>query len=195
MSELIAACECLLFVAGEPLTIEDIASALGCDVARAREVTDDLAAALDERGSGLQLLRIAGGLQLATRPSHAQVLARHFARSSSRLSRAALETAAIVAYRQPVTLPEIEAIRGVGSSGVVKTLLERRLLAEVGRKQAAGRPILYGTTPEFLHYFGLTDLADLPPLPELEAVPDAGAEHPESPAPDRTEAICVQEEA
>ncbi|HSV72487.1 MAG TPA: SMC-Scp complex subunit ScpB [Chthonomonadales bacterium] len=168
MSDLVAACECLLFVAGEPLADAEVASALHCERDDVQCLMEELSKALDARGSGLHVLRIAGGYQLATRQAHAAVLARYFARSASRLSRAALETAAIVAYQQPVTLPEIEAIRGVSTSGVVKTLLDRRLLAEVGRKRAAGRPILYGTTPEFLHYFGLADIDDLPSLPEPE---------------------------
>ncbi|HLJ56365.1 MAG TPA: SMC-Scp complex subunit ScpB, partial [Chthonomonadaceae bacterium] len=117
-----------------------------------------------ERHSGLQLLRIAGGWQLATRPEHSETIARLMSRGQSKLSRAAMETLAIVAYRQPITAPEIEAVRGVSAAGVIKTLLERRLIQEMGRKETLGRPILYATTPDFLHYFGIADLAQLPAL-------------------------------
>jgi len=164
-----AAVECLLFVAGEPLALRDIARALGTDEAAAEAAVRALQTELGARGSGLQVVRIAGGWQLATRPDHAEAVGRLLARSASRLSRAALETAAIIAYRQPITQPEIEAVRGVAASSVLKTLLDRRLIAEVGRKQAPGRPILYGTTGEFLHYFGLNDLSELPPLEDGES--------------------------
>jgi segregation and condensation protein B len=165
----VAELECLLFVAGEPLDARALSQALLCDEAEARGLADELEAVLRERESGLQVVRIAGGYQLATRPEHAEVVGRLVARSAGKLSRAALETLSIVAYRQPTTLPEIEMVRGVSSSGVVKTLLERGLITEAGRKQTVGRPILYATTPEFLHYFGLNDLADLPPLDESVA--------------------------
>jgi segregation and condensation protein B len=107
------------------------------------------------------------------------VVARYLQPQPSKLSRAALETVAIIAYRQPITLPEIEAIRGVQSDGVIRTLLQRGLIQEVGRKQTAGRPVLYGTTPQFLHYFGLNSLEELPELEELGA--------PEGNQPDTTE--------
>ena len=122
---------------------------------------------LTERGSGLQLLHIAGGWQLATRSEYAVFVGKMLARSASKLSRAALETLSIVAYRQPVTAPEIEAIRGVSAAGVMKTLLERGLITEAGKKNAPGRPNLYTTTQDFLHYFGMNSLADLPPIEQL----------------------------
>ena len=109
------------------------------------------------------MLRIANGWQMATRPEHAEVIGRMLARGSSKLSRASMETLAIIAYRQPITAPEIEAVRGVSVSGVLKTLLERRLISEAGRKATLGRPMLYVTTPDFLHYFALADLEQLPP--------------------------------
>lgn len=165
---LAAAVECVLFAAGEPLAISEIARALATDELAAESALRDLQLRLGET-SGLQLVQIAGGYQLATRPEYSDAVARLLARGSSKLSRAALETVAIVAYRQPVTQPEIEAVRGVSSSGVLKTLVDRKLIAEVGRKQTIGRPILYGTTRDFLHYFGLNDLADLPPMDEFPA--------------------------
>ena len=159
-----AALECLLFVAGEPVTLSDLTKALGADDIAVEGALRSLQATLSERGSGLQLLRIAGGWQLSTRPEYAETIARLLTRSASKLSRAAMETLAIIAYRQPITAPEIEAIRGVSASGVLKTLLERRLIAEAGKKMALGRPTLYVTTADFLHYFGIADLGQLPPL-------------------------------
>ena len=159
-----AALECLLFVAGEPVTTADLARALERDEIDTEAELRELQVRLTERGSGLHLLRIAGGWQMATRPEYALVIGKMLTRGSSKLSRAAMETLAIIAYRQPITAPEIEAVRGVSVSGVLKTLLERRLIAEAGRKATLGRPTLYVTTPDFLHYFALADLAQLPPL-------------------------------
>jgi segregation and condensation protein B len=159
-----ATLEALLFVAGEPVSLPDLARALGQDEITSEAALRSLQIALTERGSGLQLLRIAGGWQLATRPEYAEAIGRMLMRGASKLSRAAMETLAIIAYRQPITAPEIEAVRGVSVSSVLKTLLERRLIAEAGRKEALGRPMLYVTTPDFLHYFAISDLSQLPPL-------------------------------
>jgi segregation and condensation protein B len=115
---------------------------------------------------GLTVLAVAGGYQMCTNPDFAPYVGRLLAPPPPRLSRAAMETLAIVAYRQPVTLPEIEAIRGVDASGVVKTLTERGMLQDVGRKETVGRPTLYATTPAFLRHFGLNDLSDLPDMPD-----------------------------
>ena len=166
---LAAALECILFVAGEPLALPDIARALDCLDLEAESAIDELKSALHHRGSGLQLLQIAGGYQLATRPEHAESVGRLLARGAPKLSRAAVETAAIIAYRQPVTQPEIEAVRGVGCGSVLNTLEDRGLITEVGRKQTVGRPILYGTTRDFLHYFGIADLSELPSLDSAES--------------------------
>lgn len=172
-----AALECLLFVAGEPVSLPDLARALALDELDAEAALRSLQISLTERGSGLHLLRIAGGWQLATRPEYAEAVGRLLTRGANKLSRASMETLAIIAYRQPITAPEIEAVRGVSVSGVLKTLLERRLIAEVGRKMTLGRPMQYATTPDFLHYFGIADLAQLPMLeadqPPPEPVPAA----------------------
>ncbi len=163
------ALECLLFVAGEPLPISEMARALQVDEISIEGALRSLQIGLTERGSGLQLIRIAGGWQLATRATFNEVIARLLTRSANKLTRASMETLAIIAYRQPITAPEVEAIRGVSVAGVLKTLTERRLIREVGRKQALGRPMMYGTTPDFLHYFGIADISQLPPIDFDEA--------------------------
>ncbi|MCS6776722.1 MAG: SMC-Scp complex subunit ScpB [Chloroherpetonaceae bacterium] len=172
--ELVAALECLLFVSGEPVPLTELSRATGRDSETIACALHVLRSRLEERGSGLQLLHIAGGWQLSTRPEHAEAIGRLLTRDSHKLSRAALETLAIIAYRQPITAPEIEAVRGVSVSGVLRTLLDRRLIQEAGRKETVGRPVLYRTTPDFLHYFGLSDLSQLPPL---------GDETPAEPVP------------
>lgn len=165
-----AALECLLFVAGEPVTIADLARALAREELEIEAGLRSLQISLTERGSGLQAIRIAGGWQLATRPEHAEAVGRMLTRGAGKLSRAALETLAIIAYRQPITAPEIEAVRGVSTGSVLKTLLERRLIMEAGRKATLGRPMQYTTTSDFLHYFGISDLTQLPLL-EADAAP------------------------
>ncbi len=123
--------------------------------------------------SGLQVKAVAGGWQTVTRPEYAVAVARFVGKRAQKLSKAALETLAILAYNQPSTQPEIEAIRGVDSSGVLKSLAERSLVKEAGRKEAAGRPILYETTDDFLVYFGLNSIQDMPDQSVLEAMLDA----------------------
>ena len=161
---MMAALECLLFISGEPVPLSELARAMQADEIAVEVSLRDLQAALSERNSGLQLLQIAGGWQLSTRREHAETIARLVDRGTNKLTRAGMETLAIVAYRQPITAPELEAVRGVSSSGVLKTLLERRLIQEIGRKETLGRPILYATTPDFLHYFGIAELSQLPML-------------------------------
>lgn len=163
VSRLFPALECLLFVAAAPVAPEAVAGAL--------EVEEELAAAALEafrlqyaNGGGLQVVRVAGGYQMRTRPELADVVAAFLRPAAQKLSRQALETLAIVAYEQPITQPEIDALRGVNSDGVLKTLVERELIAEAGRKEAPGRPILYRTTERFLLHFGLSDLNELPQL-------------------------------
>ena len=161
-----SAVQSLLFVAGEPLSIKEIARALQLDEIEAESALRELQLRLGEVDSGLQVVAIAQGWQLSTRSEYAEIIGRLLTRSAGKLSNAALETLAIIAYRQPITIPEIEAVRGVSAGGVVKTLEEKRLIADVGRKQTAGRPILYATTQEFLHYFAIHDISELPPLEE-----------------------------
>ena len=169
------AVECLLFVSTEPITVKEMAAALEMeeDEALVEAAVEELRQDMAPR-SGLQVARLAGGYQMCTRSEYAEYVARLLAPSKHKLSRAALETLAVVAYRQPVTQPEIEAIRGVQVDGVMKTLLDHGLIREIGRKQSPGRPILYATTREFLQRFGLNDLTDLPDVDELSS----GAQDP-----------------
>lgn len=161
--ELKRAAECILLVSGGPVTVDQLREVLGVP----GEVIHDILWSLREEYSarGLQIQAVAGGYQLCTRPELAEYVQR-FLRLDHRepLSRAALETLAIVAYRQPVTRAEIEAVRGVRCEHVLERLLERHLIRELGRRPTLGRPILYGTTEGFLRYFGLKDLSDLPKL-------------------------------
>ncbi len=155
----------LLFVSEAPLTLETLAEITGESTERVNQALADLRAQLQASGP-LQLVAIAGGYQLATKPEYAFYLARLLNPPPKRLSRAGLEVLAIVAYEQPVTQAQIDALRGVDSSHTVRQLLAKGLIQEVGRKDAPGRPVLYGTTQGFLHYFGLNSLEELPERPE-----------------------------
>ncbi len=157
--------ESLLFVADGPVALEQLARILDVDRERVEAAISQWQA--DRAGSGLMIQRKGGEVQMVTAPEMAPYVERFLGiQLSGRLSPAALETLGIVAYRQPVTRAQVEAIRGVNSEGVLGTLVARGLVCEVGRLEAAGRPILYGTTFEFLRYFGLRDLNQLPPLPD-----------------------------
>ena len=166
--------ESLLFAAGDPVSLGRL-----CQLVpgyERREVTRTLADIAEEYAReerGFRLQEVAGGWQLRTSRANAEFVKALLAQRPVRLTRAALETLAVVAYRQPVTRPEIEAIRGVDVDAVLTTLLERRLVRVLGRKDVVGRPLLYGTTPTFLETFGLKDLAALPRLEELGASADA----------------------
>jgi segregation and condensation protein B len=164
-----AALECLLFVAREPLTPAQAAHTLGVEEAIAARALEALRAEFGVDG-GLRVTCVAGGYEMGTRPEFAEVIAAFLRPPAQKLSRQALETLAIIAYQQPITQPEIDAVRGVNSDGVLKTLVERELVAEVGRAETVGRPIRYATTVLFLKHFGLNDLSELPLLPE-EALP------------------------
>jgi len=168
--ELAALVEAILAVAGEPVGIEALLAAAG--EGATREEVESALARLAERhaqpGSGLLVERAGGGWRLATRPEHEAALRAFLGlRARTRLSQAALETLAIVAYRQPVTLPEINFLRGVTSAGVVRTLVERKLVRVAGRKSVVGTPLLYRTSKEFLVRFGLDSLAALPPVEQV----------------------------
>ncbi len=167
--KLINIIEALLFVADKPLSINQLKQITDKEKKDLASCLDELIAEYDVRNSGLQLIKIAGGYQLCTRPEVAPWIKRFYtSRQLLRLSQPALETLAIVAYRQPIIRAEIEAVRGVDVSGILRMLLEKSLIRIVGRKKVPGRPIMYGTTQEFLLHFGLEDLSSLPKLEELQ---------------------------
>lgn len=168
-SELRAALEAILFISSDPVKVDDLAESFPDEgkeaIAAQLEETKRI---YDEHIAGFMLEQTAGGWRLASRPEHDAVLRKYFAKKGeNRLSIAALETLAIVAYRQPITAPEVSDIRGVNSTGVIRTLLERRMIRVSGRKNVVGSPFLYRTTKEFLVHFGLNDVRDLPRLEEF----------------------------
>ncbi len=169
LTELGALIEALIFVADEPLSTKTIAELTDEDRNLIQSVIENLSAEINERNSGLQLREVAGGWQISTRPEfHEEIRKFLKTRPNAKLSLAALETLAVIAYKQPVTVPEIMEIRGVQSGSAIKTLLDKRLIAAKGRKETVGRPILYGTSREFLLQFGLKDLAELPSVEDFE---------------------------
>ena len=169
MAELIAIVEALIFVSEEPLSAKVIADVLKEDRGWIEMAVEELSKEFNSRQSGLQLREVAGGWQIATRTEyHEYVRAFLKSRPSAKLSLAALETLAVIAYKQPVTVPEILEIRGVQSSSAIKTLLDKRLIVAKGRKETVGRPMLYGTSKEFLLQFGLKDLTELPSIEDFE---------------------------
>ena len=166
------ALEALLFASAEPVHPSQLATALDISISTVDQGLQQLEGELQRRGIHLQ--RHAGRVQLTTAPEMAEAVERFLGlETTSRLSQAALETLAIVAYQQPITRPYIEGVRGVNSDGVMKSLLAKGLVQEVGRAEGPGRPILYGTAPDFLQYFGLNSLTELPPL----ALPTLGDEN------------------
>jgi segregation and condensation protein B len=164
--------ESLLFASDRPLTLAELKRHVGeRDSGKLTAAIEDLRARRAE--SGVQVVQVAGGYQLRTNPENVAWVSRILAGKPPRLSRAMLETLAIVAYRQPITRPEIDEIRGVDCGPVLKTLLERGLVRMIGKKEEVGRPILYGTTPEFLRTFSLRDLTELPTLREFHELGEA----------------------
>jgi segregation and condensation protein B len=160
--------EAMLFVAAEPVTTAQLAAALDVSNSVVERGLNELDASLASRG--LRLQRHAGRVQLTTAPELAELIERFLGlEATSHLSRAALETLAIIAYQQPVTRPQIDAIRGVNSDSMMKSLLSKGLILESGRADGPGRPILYSTTPEFLQHFGLNSILEMPPLATQEA--------------------------
>ncbi|AEG61184.1 SMC-Scp complex subunit ScpB [Desulforamulus ruminis] len=163
-----AALEVMLFVASEPLTVQTLARIAEVEPADAEELLQELAAEYAGRPGGLKLAEVAGTWQMCTRSEYAPYVERLYRqRGSTGLSQAGVETLAIIAYRQPITRAEIEMIRGVKVDSPINTLLERNLIEEKGRREGPGRAVLYGTTLEFLKYFGLKDISQLPSLEEF----------------------------
>ena len=160
--------EALLFISDEPVTSAVLAQALGVERAVVDGMCEELARGYEERGSGITLRNVAGGWRLTTHADAAPVVEQYvLASRHTRLTKAALETLSIVAYKQPVTRHQISGIRGVNSEGVLRALVDRGLVAEVGREETPGRPVLYGTSPEFLERLGLPSLSALPSLAPL----------------------------
>jgi segregation and condensation protein B len=169
--------ESLLFAAGEPVSLNRLAAVLdSVPKDEIRNAVGALGAEYSQGGRGLTIEEVAGGYQLRTRKEFAPHIRKLLAGKPPRLSRSLLETVAIIAYRQPVTRPEIEEVRGVDCGGVLETLLERRLIRIAGRKEAPGRPMIYATTAEFLEVFGLKDLDSLPDLKEFQEIERARIE-------------------
>ena len=168
-SQLAAVIEALIFVAEEPIGAKTISEVLKTGQAEIQAAITQLAEEFNGRNGGLHLREIAGGWQFATRPEHHEFV-RAFLKSrpSAKLSLASLETLAVIAYKQPITVPEILEIRGVQSPSAIKTLLDKRLIVAKGRKETIGRPMMYGTSKEFLIQFGLKDLSELPSIEDFE---------------------------
>jgi segregation and condensation protein B len=174
-TELKAIAEAMIFVADEPLSAKAIADVIKVAREAIDKVIVELVAEYDARNSGLQLREIAAGWQIATRPEHhEQIRAYLKSRPSAKLSLASLETLAVIAYKQPVTVPEILEIRGVQSPSAIKTLLDKRLIVAKGRKETVGRPMMYGTSKEFLIQFGLKDLSELPSIEDFQDLAGGG---------------------
>ena len=168
-AERIAVIEALIFVSEEPLSVKTIAEVLKEDREVVQKSLQELQTEFNGRNGGLQLREVAGGWQFATRPEyHEHVRAFLKSRPSAKLSIASLETLAVIAYKQPVTVPEILEIRGVQSPSSIKTLLDKKLIVAKGRKDTVGRPMMYGTSKEFLMQFGLKDLTELPSVEDFQ---------------------------
>jgi segregation and condensation protein B len=206
--EIQAALEAIIYAADEPATLDQIAKALGVEKTEARAGLDLLVASYQTDDRGIEVRKVAGGWKFYTKPQHHDVV-RRFIKSLQpplRLTMPALETLAVIAYKQPATVPEINEIRGVNVGGVIKTLLEKRLITTAGRKEVIGRPILYRTSKQFLMRFGLSDLEELPSLREFEQLAqaalgsDAGIAPTEpedlalvpAPVPESPEAAAIQ---
>jgi segregation and condensation protein B len=184
-AELKGALEAIIYAADEPATLDQIAKAMGEEKEVVRAALDEMIAAYAVEDRGIEIRAVAGGYKFYTKPQHHEAVRRFIKslRPPLRLTMPALETLAVIAYRQPVTGPEIQEIRGVNVSGVIKTLLEKRLITTAGRKAVMGRPIMYRSSKEFLMRFGLSDLEELPSLKEFEQLARAALGSDEGIAP------------
>jgi segregation and condensation protein B len=167
-----AALEAIIYAADDPATIDQLATTLGEEKLAVQASLDELVVGYAAEDRGVEVRAVAGGYKMYTKPQHHDVVRRYIKslRPPLRLTMPALETLAVIAYKQPITAPEIQEIRGVNTSGVLKTLLDKRLITTAGRKEVIGRPILYRSSKEFLMRFGLSDLEELPSLKEFEAL-------------------------
>jgi len=189
LQEIQAALEAIIYAADEPATLDQISRALGIEKMEARAALDFLVAAYQTDDRGIEVRKVAHGWKFYTKAQHHDVV-RKFIKSLQpplRLTMPALETLAVIAYKQPVTVPEINEIRGVNVGGVIKTLLEKHLITTAGRKPVIGRPILYRTSRQFLMRFGLSDLEELPSLKEFEQLAQAALGSDEGIAPTEPE--------
>lgn len=169
ISEIVSIIEALIFVADEPLTAKIIADVLEEDRETIEAALEELKNEYEQRESGLILREIAGGWQISTRAEYHEDIRKFLkSRPSAKLSLAALETLAVIAYKQPVTVPEILEVRGVQSASAIKTLLDKKLIVNKGRKETVGKPMQYGTSKDFLIQFGLKDLSELPSIEDFE---------------------------
>src|ERR1700692_1686994 len=184
-TELKGGLEAIIYAADEPATLDQIANAVGEEKSTVRAALDEMIAAYASEDRGMEIRGVAGGYKFYTKAQHHEVVRRFIKslRPPLRLTMPALETLAVIAYRQPVTGPEIQEIRGVNVSGVIKTLLEKRLIVTAGRKPVMGRPIMYRSSKEFLIRFGLSDLEELPSLKEFEQLARAALSADEGTAP------------
>ena len=192
-AQLRAILEAIVYITDEPLSAQQMAAALGRPIDVIKRLLDELVAEFAAPGHGLSIREVAGGYKMATKAEHHEAV-RAFVKKLTpplKLSLAALETLAVIAYKQPVTTPEVMDIRGVQGASVLQTLLDRKLIAEAGRKNVVGKPILYKTTKEFLVQFGLKDLTELPTLKEFEELgrlsvseTEPEAQTPEAQAPE-----------
>ncbi|MBQ7580324.1 MAG: SMC-Scp complex subunit ScpB [Clostridia bacterium] len=171
-----SAVEAVLFAAGEPLEIEKLAQALEIEVENAQSLVMTLSDAYDERESGLQIVKMGDKYQICTRKEYSeQIRSVLELKRNAPLSSAAFEVLAVIAYNQPITKAYVEQVRGVDCTGVITTLCQKGLIEEVGRLELPGRPLIYGTTAEFLKCFCISSLDDLPDVPELNEKPDEEA--------------------
>jgi segregation and condensation protein B len=194
-AELKGALEAIIYAADEPATLDQIVNAVGEERHIVRHALDEMIGTYGAEDRGIEIRAVAGGFKFYTKPQHHDVVRRFIKslRPPLRLTMPALETLAVISYRQPVTGPEIQEIRGVNVSGVIKTLLEKRLITTAGRKAVMGRPILYRTSKEFLMRFGLSDLDELPSLKEFEQLARAALGADEGIAPIEPEPGIVEQ--
>lgn len=186
-AELKTIVESLIFAAGDPVSVRRLSEVIGVTPAEVKPAISLLREEYQAANRGIVFAEVAGGYQFRTAPHHAEYVKTLLQEKPGRLSRAALETLAIIAYRQPITKLEIESVRGVTVDGVIHSLLTKQLIREMGRKDMPGRPWVYGTTPQFLELFGLNDLTELPPLLDIhEPSPNPLADHALDGTPDDT---------
>lgn len=179
-SEVMSIAEAIIFVSDEPITSKMLGDIIGEDKQTVQAAVEELQKEYEERSGGLQIREIAGGWQIATRTEYHEEIRKFLkTRPSAKLSLAALETLSVIAYKQPVTIPEILEIRGVQSASAIKTLLEKRLIVTKGHKETVGRPMQYGTSKDFLIQFGLKDLSDLPSIEDFEDLTTTALEPPQ----------------